>query len=86
MKTYTLSSELLHKMDDYCRAANYLSIGQIYLYDNPLMYINIAVLKETYPHERRVALVPYFPVESQILRDTAFIRGGEICGKTCLKY
>src|SRR6202789_4173815 len=32
-----LSSELLDKMDAYWRAANYLSIGQIYLQDNPLL-------------------------------------------------
>ena len=37
MKTDTLSPELLHKMDAYWRAANYLSVGQIYLYDNPLL-------------------------------------------------
>ena len=37
MKTKTLSQELLHKMDAYWRAANYLSVGQIYLYDNPLL-------------------------------------------------
>lgn len=31
-------SELqLNKMDAYWRAANYLSAGQIYLYDNPLL-------------------------------------------------
>src|SRR5207302_6923429 len=29
--------ELLDKMDAYWRAANYLSVGQIYLYDNPLL-------------------------------------------------
>src|SRR5476651_1077172 len=29
--------ELLNKMDAYWRAANYLSVGQIYLYDNPLL-------------------------------------------------
>ncbi|HEY6084148.1 MAG TPA: phosphoketolase family protein, partial [Nitrospira sp.] len=28
---------LLKKMDAYWRAANYLSVGQIYLYDNPLL-------------------------------------------------
>jgi phosphoketolase len=28
---------LLHKMNAYWRAANYLSVGQIYLYDNPLL-------------------------------------------------
>ena len=32
-----LSRELLRKMDAYWRAANYLSVGQIYLYDNPLL-------------------------------------------------
>src|SRR6202011_2952671 len=37
MKTETLSPDLLHKMDAYWRAANYLSVGQIYLYDNPLL-------------------------------------------------
>ena len=36
-KTNTLNPELLHKMDAYWRAANYLSVGQIYLYDNPLL-------------------------------------------------
>lgn len=33
----TLSADLLRKMDAYWRAANYLSVGQIYLYDNPLL-------------------------------------------------
>ncbi len=32
-----LSPELLRKMDAYWRAANYLSVGQIYLLDNPLL-------------------------------------------------
>ncbi len=32
-----LSDEELKKMNAYWRAANYLSIGQIYLYDNPLL-------------------------------------------------
>jgi xylulose-5-phosphate/fructose-6-phosphate phosphoketolase len=32
-----LSPELLSKMDAYWRAANYLSVGQIYLYDNVLL-------------------------------------------------
>ena len=32
-----LSQELLAKMDAYWRAANYLSVGQIYLKDNPLL-------------------------------------------------
>ena len=32
-----LSPELLGKVDAYWRAANYLSVGQIYLRDNPLL-------------------------------------------------
>jgi xylulose-5-phosphate/fructose-6-phosphate phosphoketolase len=32
-----LSPDLLKKMNAYWRAANYLSVGQIYLYDNPLL-------------------------------------------------
>jgi xylulose-5-phosphate/fructose-6-phosphate phosphoketolase len=32
-----LAPELLQRMDAYWRAANYLSVGQIYLYDNPLL-------------------------------------------------
>src|SRR6202166_2636592 len=37
MSTNTLTPELLGQMDAYWRAANYLSVGQIYLYDNPLL-------------------------------------------------
>ena len=36
MKTKTLAPELLERIDAYWRAANYLSVGQIYLFDNPL--------------------------------------------------
>ena len=32
-----LAPEQLQKMDAYWRAANYLSVGQIYLCDNPLL-------------------------------------------------
>lgn len=39
----TFSSEILKKINTYRRAANYYSVGQIYLYDNPL-------LKETLKH------------------------------------
>ncbi|HYW43026.1 MAG TPA: phosphoketolase family protein [Bryobacteraceae bacterium] len=35
--TPALAPEELRKMDAYWRAANYLSVGQIYLYDNPLL-------------------------------------------------
>ncbi len=37
-----LSPELLKKIDAYWRAANYLSVGQIYLYDNPLLKVPLA--------------------------------------------
>ena len=37
MKTPALTPDLLDRMDAYWRAANYLSVGQIYLYDNPLL-------------------------------------------------
>jgi xylulose-5-phosphate/fructose-6-phosphate phosphoketolase len=36
-KTTMLTAELLKNIDAYWRAANYLSVGQIYLYDNPLL-------------------------------------------------
>ena len=37
IKTAPLSRNELDKIDAYWRAANYLSVGQIYLYDNPLL-------------------------------------------------
>jgi xylulose-5-phosphate/fructose-6-phosphate phosphoketolase len=33
----SLNPDLLDRIDAYWRAANYLSVGQIYLYDNPLL-------------------------------------------------
>ncbi|WP_200837011.1 phosphoketolase [Dyadobacter sp. 3J3] len=35
--TEILSPEMVRKINAYWRAANYLSVGQIYLYDNPLL-------------------------------------------------
>jgi len=32
-----LTAQELSKTDRYWRAANYLSVGQIYLHDNPLL-------------------------------------------------
>ena len=32
-----LSNQEMKAIDAYWRAANYLSVGQIYLYDNPLL-------------------------------------------------
>jgi xylulose-5-phosphate/fructose-6-phosphate phosphoketolase len=37
MKADTLAPEALRKINAYWRAANYVSVGQIYLYDNPLL-------------------------------------------------
>lgn len=37
IKNTHLNSEELHTLDGYWRAANYLSVGQIYLLDNPLL-------------------------------------------------
>src|SRR5271168_591318 len=37
MQASTLTPDLLRLMVAYWRAANYLSVGQIYLYDNPLL-------------------------------------------------
>ena len=34
-----LPADLLQKMHAYWRAANYLSVGQIYLQDNPLLEV-----------------------------------------------
>jgi len=43
MQTKALSPELFVTMDAYWRAANYLSVGQIYLYDNPLLKIPLTL-------------------------------------------
>ena len=40
--TTTLNPELLDKLDAYWRAANYLSVGQIFLYDNPKLEVGAA--------------------------------------------
>ncbi len=39
----TLTQEEADKMNAYWRAANYLSVGQIYLYDNPLLKIPLTI-------------------------------------------
>lgn len=38
-----LSSDLVQKIDVYWRAANYLSVGQIYLYDNALLKVPLSL-------------------------------------------
>ncbi len=43
MSARTLTPELLQRMNAYWRAANYLSVGQIYLYDNPLLRVPLTL-------------------------------------------
>ncbi|MGZ5077208.1 MAG: phosphoketolase family protein, partial [Methylobacter sp.] len=43
MNTQPLDPESLKNIDAYWRAANYLSVGQIYLYDNPLLKRPLAI-------------------------------------------
>ncbi len=42
-KSKTLLPDALQKINAYWRAANYLSVGQIYLYDNPLLKIPLSL-------------------------------------------
>jgi xylulose-5-phosphate/fructose-6-phosphate phosphoketolase len=44
MTTHTLTPDLLRRIDAYWRAANYVSVGQIYLYDNPLLHRPLSIL------------------------------------------
>ena len=37
----SVSPQLIERMDAYWRAANYLSVGQIYLYENPLLNCSV---------------------------------------------
>ena len=39
----TLTQEYLERIDAYWRAANYVSVGQIYLLDNPLLQLPLQV-------------------------------------------
>src|SRR5947209_12690194 len=47
-----LSDDLLRRMHAYWRAANYLSVGQIYLLDNPLLREPLKV-EHTKPRDRK---------------------------------
>ena len=51
--TDTLTPDLLRKMNAYWRAANYVSVGQIYLYENPLL--KEPLLPVSYTHLDMVA-------------------------------
>jgi xylulose-5-phosphate/fructose-6-phosphate phosphoketolase len=43
VKTDPLTPELLNKMYAYWRAAKYQSVGQIYLYDNPRLELQLTL-------------------------------------------
>ena len=43
MDQFTLDAEEVRLIDAYWRAANYLSVGQIYLYDNPLLRVPLTL-------------------------------------------
>ena len=45
MTTSTLTPDSLRKINAYWRAANYVSVGQIYLYDNPLLKLKVSDVK-----------------------------------------
>ena len=47
MNATTLTPTLLKNMNAYWRAANYLSVGQIYLYDNPLLKEPLKLSRKT---------------------------------------
>ena len=51
MKNNSLSPDQLQRIDAYWRAANYLSVGQIFLADNPLLKRPLALtdIKHTVP-------------------------------------
>ena len=51
MTTHTLLPLMLQKIDAYWRAANYLSVGQLYLCDNPLLKQPLA-----FDHVKRMLL------------------------------
>jgi len=49
MENQSLSPELLQKIDAYWRPANYLAVGQIYLFDNPLLCLPL-MAEHVKPH------------------------------------
>jgi hypothetical protein len=78
MPNNPLSPELLFKTDSYWRAANYLSAGQIYLYDNPLLKrpLTLADIKHMLPGDVR-------PIAAS--GKDAFDRVQSLCGRAASK-
>jgi phosphoketolase len=62
----TLTPQELQKIDAYWRAANYLSAGQIYLCDNPLLREPLAL-----SHVRRLLLGHRMVCSHPVCRDAA---------------
>ena len=72
----TLSQDHVRLMNAYWRAANYLSVGQIYLLDNPLLK---AQLKSAHIKRRRLGhwgttpgWTPALSITASIRRPTSF--------------
>ena len=53
--TPALTLDLLRKVDAYWRAANFLSVGQVYLCDNPLLKrrLTLAAVKHMVQNDAR---------------------------------
>jgi phosphoketolase len=64
--TGPLSSKQLRGLDAYWRAANYLSVGQVYLLDNPLLREPLAI--EHVMHAAVHTLVPTAREDVEIAR------------------
>ncbi|MDJ0366502.1 hypothetical protein QMK33_15185 [Hymenobacter sp. H14-R3] len=76
-----LEPEALRRLDAYWRAANYLAVGQIYLYDNPLLRepLTLAHLKPLLP-DKLVAHKQYiyrYGQDMPEIRDWQWVGKGE---------
>ncbi len=67
-----LTPKLLEKIDAYCRAANYLAVGQIYLYDNPLLKRPLALT------DVKQAILPVYCTSHRVLHPRGVIDRADI--------
>jgi hypothetical protein len=78
MTTSTLAPDLLQKMNAYWRAASYVSVGQIYLYDNPLLRRPLQLSGS--PHRSRALLAVIFVNPPRLSCVATLLSTGEIDG------